>query len=110
MKNSKDIQRAIERYLASAGKNAVDLAKDFKVHKTTTCRWITGQSKKIKNSHWVKLEPLIQPYLDNVSMPILPMEEKLLLEAFREFTPSEKETAIREFIIKAEVKKAKKAG
>lgn len=40
----------------------------------------------------------------------LSMDERLLIEAYREFSRTEKESYVKDFIVKSEIKKAKKAG
>lgn len=110
MKNSKDIQEAIKAYLASTGRNSVDLAIFMEVSQASTSRWITGEAKSIKNSHWIKLEPLIRPHIKPIVGVALPFDERILLEAYRNFTDLEKEAAVKEFIIKAEVKNMKATG
>lgn len=108
MENSKNIQETIKKYLSDNGKNAVDLAKDLKVSKTTTSRWINGKAKEIRNSHWKLLREKI-PALDTPSFN-LSVDEAMLLKAYRKFSDSEKETAVEEFTVKAAYKTAQKTG
>lgn len=108
MDNTKTIQEAIKKYLADTGKNTVDLAKQLKVSKTTTARWVSGKAKIIRNNHWFELKKLI-PTLETPGFN-LSVDETLLLKSYREFSSQEKESALEEFAVKAAYKKAHKAG
>ncbi|OGV45814.1 MAG: hypothetical protein A2017_18105 [Lentisphaerae bacterium GWF2_44_16] len=92
MKNTRQIQRAVNDYLVSTGNSAASLAVILGLSNATTARWANGQAKEISNKLWAKLYPHIKPFLppdfDKAPLEITPLER---LEAAIDEYPISKE-------------------
>lgn len=86
MKNDKNIQRAIEQYCIIKGCSPKVLGEKINTPDTTVIRWKNGDTEEIRNSNWIKLFPLIKPYLppERIQKSIIGGEYYLDDEAYAE--------------------------
>jgi transcriptional regulator with XRE-family HTH domain len=90
MRNNDDIRSAIQRYMSAMGQTMTSMASRIGVSKSAVSRWISGESTEIKPSHWVRLQPLIQPFMAGGEKRELSPEEKELLDSLPCLSADEK--------------------
>ena len=71
MENSIEIREAIKSLSSERGYALSEIAKKLNVAASTVIRWVNGTAKEIRNSHWVKLYPLIQNHLEPLEVPYI---------------------------------------
>lgn len=66
MKIDAKIQEAIEQCLQKKGLSGNALASALGIGNSTVARWRNSRAGEIQNRHWVKLSPLLRPYMEPV--------------------------------------------
>lgn len=122
MKMTEDILKALQNCINGVG-SITEFSQQTNVTIETLSKYLTRQTNFIKNETWLKLQPLLQPYLsknndaaDEVTRPRIPAatkhleltsDEKILLDAFAELPRELQDQKLLEIVelAKLEIKK-----
>jgi hypothetical protein len=107
------IKRALELAIQKAGTQEL-LSQKCDIRRDYFSNYLNGRVKAIEHEKWLKLYPFLEEFLpeemrESPRVDSLPDDEKILLECYRTFSSQERTAMIKDFVIKSEAKKMRKA-
>ncbi len=123
MKMTEDILKALQNCINGVG-SITEFSQQTNVTIETLSKYLTRQTNSIKNETWLKLQPLLQPYMAKSSesgeenhRPRIPVaakhleltsDEKILLDAFNELPKDIRDQKLLEIVELAKLEIQKK--